>query len=113
VQVVLRIVLAVLIALGGSLPNATAHASAPRCAHESMVGATGAASDDCPGGSTERVAHGVDHCIVASGGCCAPLQSTPAFEAPVTTTADVDWLASADRSLLGLTFAPATPPPRA
>lgn len=112
-QLVLRIILAVVIVFGGALPATTARAATAPCEHAMAVVSTGTASHDCSGTSSDRVGHASDHCIVASSGCCAPLQSTSAFKAPVTTTAEVDWLAPIDRAPRGLTFAPATPPPRA
>ena len=112
VQFVLRIVLAVMIVFGGALPNTEAVASASPCEHVVAAVSGGVASDDCHGMPSGHVDHKADHCIVASSGCCAPLQSTSSFKAPLTTTADVDWLVPIDRALRGRSFAPATPPPR-
>jgi len=112
VHLVLRIVLAVMIVFGGTLPNTQAVASASPCEHAVAAVSGGAISDDCHGMPSGHVDHEADHCIVASSGCCAPLQSMSSFKTPVTTTADVDWLAPIDRALRGRTFAPATPPPR-
>lgn len=111
-QIVLRIVLAVMIVFGGALPNTQAVASASPCENVVSAVSGGAASDDCHGMPSGHVDHKADHCIVASSGCCAPLQSMSSFKAPVVVTADVDWLAPIDRAPRGRTFAPATPPPR-
>lgn len=112
-QLVLRIVLAVVIVLGGVLPNTQAVASTSPCEHAVAVAADRVISDDCHGMPAGHVDHKADHCIVASSGCCAPLQSTSSIKVPVTTTAEIDWLAPIDRMLRGRTLAPATPPPRA
>lgn len=112
-QLVLRIALAVMIVFGGVLPNTPPAASASPCEHAVAAVSGGAASDDCNGMPSGHVDHKADHCIVASSGCCAPLQSMSSFKAPVLATADVDWLAPIDRTLSGRAFAPATPPPRA
>lgn len=111
-QFVLRIVLAVMIVFGGTLPNTQSVASTPPCEHAVAGVSGGAISDDCHGMPSGHVDHKADHCIVASSGCCAPLQSTSSFRAPMTTTAAVDWFYPIDLALRGRTFAPATPPPR-
>lgn len=108
---VLQILLALLIAIGASPTSAAVRvqAKAP-CEHAVSVHHMGAVRDDCGRPSAAESGHG--HCLVVSGGCCAFAQWPSAAAAPRLATIEIAWTIGTDRSLAGLSFAPATPPPR-
>lgn len=110
----LRLALAFVIVVAGSLPSATAYANASVPCDRGVVEHHARSSDEgCSATHGAEVDHGLDHCTAAVGGCCAPLLAAPVVGAPVTTTVVVAWISAIDRAPVGHSFAPATPPPRA
>jgi hypothetical protein len=121
-NLVLRLLLAFVIALGGVLPSGVTIAVA--ASHESGTtrampvddaASTIAIAEPCHGTAAKPISgKPVDrsHCVTLAGSCCALELPSATTTAPAFAALPVEWLAHADVAIVAWAREPATPPPR-
>ncbi len=121
-NLVLRLLLAFVIALGGMLPSGVAIAVA--ASQESRMTQAMPVGDASPTIATAEPCHGtaakplggkpIDraHCVTLTGSCCALELPSAATTVPAFAVLPAEWLAHADVAIVAWAREPATPPPR-
>lgn len=121
-KLVLRLVFAVLIAIGGSLPSADAGVPMPsrseptvhdHTAHVAHAHAASATVEAKKAASSDGGRSAGGHCTALLGGCCGPIESGAAAAVPAFEKIDVAWLPRIEPDIRDRAAEPATPPPRA
>ncbi|TBW34850.1 hypothetical protein EYW49_17270 [Siculibacillus lacustris] len=108
---VIRLVLVMLLVLGGWLPNAAA-ASSPRpaavhCHDRAMPSVTAAVADPCRGAADLP-----GHCVVPAGICCTIVLPMAADLTATIRPTVAAWGATGEDLRSGRAAPPVTPPPR-